>query len=162
MDQPLTDRPRPWRVLAVLCVSVLLVGIDNTIVNVALPTLAAELSADTSGLQWVVDGYTLVFAALLLVGGYLGDRYGRRRMLQLGLVLYGFTSLLAATAGTTAELVTARALMGAGELIGMRWVLWDRAGQIAPAVFAGLMDIIEGALAPRPDPDAGPAPAHDA
>ena len=80
MDQPLPARqPRPWQVLAVLCLSVLLVGIDNTIVNVALPTLAAELSADTSDLQWVVDGYTLVFAALLLVGGYLGDRYGRRR-----------------------------------------------------------------------------------
>lgn len=115
MDQPLPARePRPWQVLAVLCLSVLLVGIDNTIVNVALPTLAAELSADTSDLQWVVDGYTLVFAALLLVGGYLGDRYGRRRMLQLGLVLYGATSLLAASADTTAELVTARALMGAG------------------------------------------------
>ena len=75
MDQPLpAPQQRPWRVLAVLCLSVLLVGMDNTIVNVALPTLAAELSADTSGLQWVVDGYTLVFAALLLVGGYLGDR----------------------------------------------------------------------------------------
>ena len=133
MDQPLTDRPRPWRVLAVLCVSVLLVGIDNTIVNVALPTLAAELSADTSGLQWVVDGYTLVFAALLLVGGYLGDRYGRRRMLQLGLVLYGLTSLLAATADTTAELVTARALMGAA------------AALIFPATLALLITAFPGA-----------------
>jgi len=116
MDQPLPIPPSPrrWGVLAVLCLSVLLVSVDNTIVNVALPTLAAELSAGTSALQWVVDGYTLVFAALLLLGGYLGDRYGRLRMLQLGLVLYGATSLLAASADTTGELVTARALMGAG------------------------------------------------
>jgi MFS transporter, DHA2 family, multidrug resistance protein len=134
MDQLIPPpQPRPWRVLAVLCVSVLLVGIDNTIVNVALPTLAAELSADTSGLQWVVDGYTLVFAALLLVGGYLGDRYGRRRMLQLGLVLYGLTSLLAATADTTAELVTARALMGAA------------AALIFPATLALLITAFPGA-----------------
>ena len=134
MDRPIpAAHPRPWRVLAVLCLSVLLVGIDNTIVNVALPTLAAELSADTSGLQWVVDGYTLVFAALLLVGGHLGDRYGRRRMLQLGLVLYGATSFLASSAGTTAELVTARALMGAG------------AALIFPATLALLITAFPGA-----------------
>jgi EmrB/QacA subfamily drug resistance transporter len=103
---------RRWWVLAVLCLSVLLVSVDNTIVNVALPTLAAELSASTSELQWVVDGYTLVFAALLLLGGHLGDRFGRLRTLQTGLVLFGLTSLLAALAGTTGELVAARAAMG--------------------------------------------------
>ena len=63
--------PRRWWVLGVLCLSVLLVAIDNTIVNVALPTLGRELSASTSDLQWVVDGYTLLFAALLLVAGNL-------------------------------------------------------------------------------------------
>ncbi|SNS04419.1 drug resistance transporter, EmrB/QacA subfamily [Geodermatophilus saharensis] len=107
------EATRRWWVLAVLCLSVLLVSVDNTIVNVALPTLAAELSADTSGLQWVVDGYTLVFAALLLLGGHLGDRFGRLRVLQVGLVLFGVTSLLAALAGTTGQLVAARAAMGA-------------------------------------------------
>lgn len=115
MDQPLLDAPpRPWRVLAVLCLSVLLVSVDNTIVNVALPTLAVDLAAGTSGLQWVVDGYALVFAALLLLGGHLGDRFGRLRMLQLGLVVFGSTAVLAASADTIGELVAARALMGAG------------------------------------------------
>jgi len=115
MDQPLLDSPsRRWWVLLVLCLSVLLVSVDNTIVNVALPTLSAELSAGTSALQWVVDGYTLVFAALLLLGGHLGDRFGRLRMLQLGLVVFGLTSLLASLADTTGELVTARAAMGVG------------------------------------------------
>lgn len=103
---------RRWWVLLVLCLSVLLVTIDNTIVNVALPTLSRELDASTSHLQWIVDAYTLVFAGLLLVAGHLGDRFGRRRVLQLGLVLFGLTSLLAASAGTTAELITGRAAMG--------------------------------------------------
>ena len=62
---------------------VLLVSIDNTIVNVALPTISRDLAASTSQLQWVVDAYTLVFAGLLLLGGHLGDRFGRRRMLQV-------------------------------------------------------------------------------
>ena len=68
-----------------LCLSVLLVSVDNTIVNVALPTISRDLSATTSQLQWVVDAYTLVFAGLLLLGGHLGDRFGRRRMLQVGI-----------------------------------------------------------------------------
>src|SRR5215213_6051618 len=92
---------RRWWVLSVLCLSVLLVSVDNTIVNVALPTISRELSASTSDLQWVVDGYTLAFAALLLLGGALGDRFGRRRLLQLGLVAFALTSLLAALADTT-------------------------------------------------------------
>ncbi len=117
MVQPLPNTTisptRRWQVLAVLCLSVLVVSVDNTIVNVALPTLAAELSAGTSALQWVVDGYALAFAALLLLGGHLGDRFGRLRMLQLGLGAFGATSLVAAFADSTAELVAARALMGA-------------------------------------------------
>jgi MFS family permease len=72
---------RRWWILAVLCLSVLLVVIDNTIVNVALPTMSRDLAASTQSLQWIVDAYTLVFAGLLLVGGNLGDRIGRRRML---------------------------------------------------------------------------------
>src|SRR4051812_38390156 len=103
---------RRWWVLVVLCLSVLLVSVDNTIVNVALPTIGRELSASTSDLQWVVDGYTLAFAALLLLGGALGDRFGRRRVLQAGLVAFAVTSLLAALAGTTGQLVAARAAMG--------------------------------------------------
>ena len=114
MTAPVPTPPpaRRWQVLAVLCLSVLLVSVDNTIVNVALPTIGRELSAGTSDLQWVVDGYTLAFAALLLLGGHLGDRFGRQRMLSLGLVLFAATSLLAALAGSTAQLVAARAAMG--------------------------------------------------
>jgi EmrB/QacA subfamily drug resistance transporter len=100
--------------LAVLCLSVLLVTIDNTIVNVGLPTISRELSATTSELQWVVDAYTLVFSGLLLVGGHLGDRLGRLRMLQLGLVIFGITSAMAAAAQTTGQLIGGRAAMGVG------------------------------------------------
>src|SRR5215210_3767616 len=94
---------RRWWVLLVLCLSVLLVSVDNTIVNVALPTIGRELGATTSDLQWVVDGYTLAFAALLLLGGALGDRFGRRRLLETGLVFFAATSALAALADSTGE-----------------------------------------------------------
>jgi EmrB/QacA subfamily drug resistance transporter len=108
--------PRPatrrWWVLAVLCLSVLLVSVDNTIVNVTLPTLGRELGASTSDLQWVVDGYTLAFAALLLLGGALGDRFGRRRLLEIGLVLFALTSVGAASADSVGQLVAARVAMG--------------------------------------------------
>ena len=103
---------RRWGVLAVLCLSVLLVSVDNTIVNVALPTIGRQLSASTSDLQWVVDGYTLAFASLLLFGGALGDRFGRRRLLQAGLLLFAGTSALASTASTIGELIAGRAAMG--------------------------------------------------
>jgi MFS transporter, DHA2 family, multidrug resistance protein len=106
-----TDRRR-WWMLAVLCLSVLLVVVDNTIVNVALPTMSRTLSASTQGLQWIVDAYTLVFAGLLVVGGNLGDRLGRRRVLQAGLVLFAVTSVASALARTTGELIAGRAAMG--------------------------------------------------
>src|ERR1700680_1119364 len=88
---------RRWWALAVLCLSVLLVVVDNPIVNVGLPPLSRELKASTSDLQWFVDAYTLLFAGLLLTGGGLGDRWGRKPMLQAGLVLFGLTSLWAAS-----------------------------------------------------------------
>jgi EmrB/QacA subfamily drug resistance transporter len=105
---------RRWWILVVLCLSVLLVTIDNTIVNVALPTIGRQLSASTSDLQWVVDAYTLVFAGLLLVAGNLGDRLGRRRTLQVGLALFAVTSLGAAAAQNTGQLIAGRAAMGVG------------------------------------------------
>jgi EmrB/QacA subfamily drug resistance transporter len=103
---------RRWWILAVLCLSVLLVVVDNTIVNVALPTISRDLNASTSALQWVVDGYTLSFAGLLLLGGNLGDRLGRRRFLQLGLTLFAVFSVGAALSRGTGELIAARGLMG--------------------------------------------------
>src|SRR3954454_21530176 len=111
MSRP-PDPARRWWVLLVLCLSVLLVTIDNTIVNVALPTLGRELSATTSDLQWVVDGYTLAFAALLLPLGALGDRFGRRRVLQVGMGGFVLFSVLAAFSATSGQLVGSRVLMG--------------------------------------------------
>ena len=102
-----------WTALGVLCLAVLLVGIDNTIVNVALPSISRQLSAGTSGLQWVVDAYTLVFAGLLLGCGHLGDRFGRRRTLLVGIGGFGAVSAIAATAGSLGTLIGARAVMGA-------------------------------------------------
>ncbi len=104
---------RRWWILAVLCLSVLLVVVDNTIVNVALPTISRDLSASTTALQWVVDGYTLAFAGLLLVGGNLGDRLGRRYVLQAGLAAFALFSVGAALSRSSAELIAARAAMGA-------------------------------------------------
>jgi EmrB/QacA subfamily drug resistance transporter len=105
---------RRWLALSVLCVSLLVIVIDNTIVNVALPTLVRDLRADVAELQWVVDAYTLVFAALLLLAGALGDRFGRRRTLLGGLAVFGVASGWAAYAGGVDGLIIARAVMGAG------------------------------------------------
>ena len=113
METVETRNDRRWWILAVLCLSVLLTVVDNTIVNVALPSISRDLHASTGDLQWVVDGYTLSFAGLLLLGGNLGDRLGRRRLLQLGLVLFALFSVGAALAQNTGELITARAAMGA-------------------------------------------------
>ncbi len=104
---------RRWWVLGVLCVAVLLVGVDNTIVNVALPTLSEQLRASNTDLQWIVDGYSLPFAGLLLMGGGVSDRFGRKRIMQTALLLFGLFSFLAARSNTISELLTARALMGA-------------------------------------------------
>jgi EmrB/QacA subfamily drug resistance transporter len=109
-----TGARRRGLALGVLCVSLLAIVIDNTIVNVALPTLVRELDADVSQLQWVVDAYTLVFAGLLLLAGALGDRFGRRRTLLAGLGLFGLASASAAYAGGVDQLIVNRAVMGAG------------------------------------------------
>ena len=105
---------RPWYTLAVLCLSLLITVVDATIVNVALPTLARDLRAGTSGLQWITDSYTLTFAALLLLAGAIADRFGRHRSLAIGLTVFAVGSLAAALTRTTAELITARAVMGTG------------------------------------------------
>ena len=103
-----------WLILAILSVSVFLVVVDNLIVNVALPTLQRELNATTTGLQWIVDSYALVFAGLLLAGGGIGDRYGRKRTLQVGLVLFAACSAAAAFANTSGSLIFWRGAMGIG------------------------------------------------
>ncbi|MDQ1370756.1 MAG: hypothetical protein QOF20_3109, partial [Acidimicrobiaceae bacterium] len=112
-DRDLMHRRR-WATLGVLCLSLMVIGLDNTILNVALPTLGRQLHASTSSLQWIVDIYTLVFAGLLLTAGSLGDRFGRYRTLALGLTLFGLGSLASALAGSTAMLIATRAFMGIG------------------------------------------------
>jgi DHA2 family multidrug resistance protein-like MFS transporter len=105
---------RRWQALVVLALSLLVICVDNTILNVALPSLRTDLGADSSETQWIVDSYLLVFAGLLLVGGTLGDRFGRRRALFAGLGIFGAGSVLAALSGSAHELIAARALMGVG------------------------------------------------
>jgi len=109
--------PRRWAILAALWLCLLVIGLDATILNVALPTLAAELEAGTRELQWIVDAYVLVFAALLLTAGALGDRIGRRRLLLAALAAFGIASALAAISPSPGVLIGARALMGLGAAI---------------------------------------------
>ena len=90
------------------------ISVGNTILNVALPTIQEELDASSSELQWIVDGYMLLYAGLLLAAGTLGDRFGRRRALVAGLVTFAIGSVLAALSGSATELIASRALMGVG------------------------------------------------
>jgi EmrB/QacA subfamily drug resistance transporter len=107
------DRRR-WWALAVLNLSLVLITLDNTVLNVALPTLQRDLGATTSQLQWIVDSYQLVFAGLLFTTGSLADRYGRKGMLQLGLVVFGIGTTASAFAGSAEMLIATRAFMGIG------------------------------------------------
>lgn len=106
--------PRRWWALAVLCLSLLLIVMDNTIVNVALPTIQEDLGATGSQLQWIVDAYVLVFAGLLLTMGSLGDRYGRKPALSLGLLIMGSASAISAWSSDPQQLIFWRAVMGIG------------------------------------------------
>jgi EmrB/QacA subfamily drug resistance transporter len=105
---------RRWWVLGVMCVALTVITIDTTIVNVALPTLSKSLSTTTGELQWIVDAYTVVFAALLLTGGNLGDRFGRRRVLAAGLVVFGLGCAASALVSSAPALIAMRALTGVG------------------------------------------------
>jgi EmrB/QacA subfamily drug resistance transporter len=109
-----TPYARRWQALIVLAMSLLIVSVDNTILNVGLPTIRDELDASSSQLQWIVDSYLLVFAVLLLIAGSLGDRFGRKKALTFGLVVFGIGSLFAAGAPGTTQLIASRALMGVG------------------------------------------------
>lgn len=105
---------RRWWTLTVLSLSLIIIGLDNTILNVALPTLQREFRSTASELQWMVDSYIVVFAGLLLTFGALGDRFGRARGLRAGLVIFGLASGWAAYAQSAEQLIAARAVMGIG------------------------------------------------
>ncbi|MGZ4739400.1 MAG: DHA2 family efflux MFS transporter permease subunit [Ilumatobacteraceae bacterium] len=116
-----------------LCASVFIIVVDGTIVNVALPTFVRELGATTSQLQWIVDAYVLVFAGLLMAAGSIGDRFGRKGTLMVGMAAFGTTSVLAAMATSPAQLIGWRAAMGVG------------AALIFPATLALLVNVFTDA-----------------
>ena len=124
-----TVHERRWKTLGVLGLSLVLIGLDNTVLNVALPSMQRGLGASASVLQWMVDAYLLVFAGLLLVAGTLGDRHGRKRALQAGLVVFGLASLGAMFATTGGHVIAARAVMGLG------------AALIMPATLSIIIDV---------------------
>jgi EmrB/QacA subfamily drug resistance transporter len=103
-----------WLVLGICCMSLLIVGVDTTIVNVALPAIHRSLHAPLSGLQWIVDAYSLVLASFLMLGGSTADRLGRKRVFQTGLVTFVLGSVLCAAAPSTGVLITARAFQALG------------------------------------------------
>ncbi|MEV0637993.1 MFS transporter [Streptomyces sp. NPDC050619] len=106
--------PQRWLILGVICLAQLTVLLDNTVLNVAIPSLTRELDAATSDIQWMINAYSLVQSGLLLTAGSAADRYGRKKMLAAGLVLFGVGSLVAGLADSTAQLIAARAGMGIG------------------------------------------------
>ncbi|PBC93319.1 EmrB/QacA subfamily drug resistance transporter [Streptomyces sp. Ag82_O1-15] len=112
--RPALSARRRWTVLAVCCLSMFLVGLDTTIVNVGLPAIGHGLGIGTRSLEWTVDAYTLVLASLLISSGALADRFGRRRVFQVGLVVFGAASLVCAIAPSVGVLIAARAVQGIG------------------------------------------------
>ena len=113
-SEELRESPLRWWTLGTLSLSLVIIGMDNTVLNVAIPTLQREFDASASTLQWMVDSYILVFAGLLLTMGSLGDRHGRAMMLRLGLVLFSVAAFGAIFADSAGQVIAARALMGVG------------------------------------------------
>jgi EmrB/QacA subfamily drug resistance transporter len=112
--EPATESARRWWVLAVMSVGTMIVFLDDTVVNTALPRISLDLHAATSGLQWVVDAYVLTLAGFLLLCGALGDRYGRKRVMTIGLVTFASASAGAALSSSLGTLIAMRALQGFG------------------------------------------------
>lgn len=106
--------PRRWLILVVLCLSSLVLVIDNMVLTVSVPPIAEDLKAGAQDIQWIIDSYILVFAGLLLTSGSLSDRFGRRKVMIIGLALFGAASLVAAVAASPGELIAGRVLMGVG------------------------------------------------
>ncbi len=144
--------PDRWRILAVLCAALCIVALDNTILAVAVPSVGTALGADETALQWITAAYSLVLAALLLPLAGLGDRFGRKGLLLVGLSLFGLASVAAALATTSAQLVAARGLMGVGGAATMPATL-SVLGNVFPdhergraiAVWSGVASIAGGA-----------------
>jgi MFS family permease len=115
-DAPLIDgaHPQRWQVLAVLCVALCAIVIDNTVLSIAVPSIARELDASETDLQWITAAYALVLSGLLLPLAVLGDRFGRRRLFIGGLLVFGVASTMAAFSGSALSLIVCRGAMGIG------------------------------------------------
>src|SRR3954465_12267976 len=109
-----SQRVRPRLVLAICCMSIFIVSLDNTIVNVALPSIRRDLDASISQLQWTIDAYTIVLAGLLITSGSIADRVGRTKIFRLGLVVFSIGSLLCSLAPTANALIACRMLQAIG------------------------------------------------
>jgi EmrB/QacA subfamily drug resistance transporter len=127
-----THSARRWWALIAIAASVLVVGLDLTVLNLALPTMSVSLHASTSDLQWITDSYSLVLAALILPAGLLGDRYGRKRMLLVALVVFGAASLACAYMSSVGGLIAARAVLGIGAA-----AIFPLALSVLPVLFDG-------------------------
>jgi MFS family permease len=108
------EENRKWLTLASVSFGLFMIMLDNTVVNVALPSIQRDLQADLSELEWIVTGYALTFASLMLVGGKVADAFGRRRIFVVGIVVFTVASLLCGLASSSEMLIGARVLQGAG------------------------------------------------
>lgn len=133
-----------WLALAALSCSILVISLDLTVLNVALPTLVRALGATTSQLQWMVDAYTLLYAGLLLTAGSLGDRFGRKRVLMVGMIVFGAGSVWSAYSGSANMLIAARGLMGMGGALIMPSTLSITANIFADKQRASAIGILTG------------------
>ncbi|MEU5218458.1 MFS transporter [Streptomyces sp. NPDC020807] len=135
--RPQQADPRRWLILVVLCLSTLVLVIDNMVLTVAIPPLAEDLGASAQDIQWVIDSYILVFAGLLLTAGSLSDRFGRRRVMVIGLALFGAASALGTLADSPGQLILARVLMGVGGAL------------VMPSTLSILITVFDEAERPR-------------
>jgi EmrB/QacA subfamily drug resistance transporter len=115
----ITDHNRKWWTLGAMCFALFMIMLDNTVVNVALPSIQRDLGASISGLEWTINGYTLSFAVLLATGGRLGDIFGRRRMFLAGVVIFALSSATAGLAVAQTDLVISRVMQGVGAALMM-------------------------------------------
>ncbi|HJX32778.1 MAG TPA: MFS transporter [Solirubrobacterales bacterium] len=115
----ITDENRKWWTLGAMCFALFMIMLDNTVVNVALPSIQRDLGASISGLEWTINGYTLSFAVLLATGGRLGDIFGRRRMFLFGVVIFALSSATAGFAASSTDLVVSRVVQGVGAALMM-------------------------------------------
>jgi EmrB/QacA subfamily drug resistance transporter len=115
----ITDDNRKWWTLGAMCFALFMIMLDNTVVNVALPSIQRDLGASISGLEWTINGYTLSFAVLLATGGRLGDIFGRRRMFMLGVIIFALSSATAGLAQNSTDLVVSRVVQGVGAALMM-------------------------------------------